>query len=235
MRNTTASQRLLVPGGMATLLLLSLAYWWLDNVPHEIFGTALFGLIAWHIVMNRLWFRNVFRGRYNGRRVMTVLLHLFLVANMALLMATSIAISRSVLAFLSIPSSTYLREIHWFSAYWVMIVVGIHLGLNWTRVMALLRSVLGLTRSGPVTTWMLRTAALAGALYGIWSFWVLGVWGKLSFTYSLDFWDFTASVAPFFGYWAGVLVLPAVVTHYFLKVWMARGSSLTLARQQVCT
>ena len=32
----------------------------------------------------------------------------------------------------------------------------------------------------------------------------------------LDFWNFRASVSPFFGHWAGVLALPAVLTHYCL-------------------
>lgn len=218
----TPTYRLLVPIGMATLLLLSLAYWWLDNVPHEIFGTGLFVLIAWHIAINRSWFTNLFRGRYNGRRVLTVLLHLVLVANMAVLLVTSIVISRSVLAFLPLPNSIFLREIHWFSAYWVMIVVGMHLGLHWTRVMMLLRSLLGLSPGSAPRSWALRVAAMALAGYGVWSFRVLDVWGKLTFTYSLDFWDFTGSVTPFFGHWAGVIALPAIVTHYWMVVLMTR-------------
>lgn len=219
-----AAHRLLVPVGMAALLLLSLAYWWLDNIPHEIFGTAIFVLVAWHIAINRSWFRNLFRGRYDGRRVFTVLLHVFLIVNMAALLATSVVISRSVLAFLPLPNIIYLREIHWLSAYWVMIVVGIHLGLHWVRVMAVLRSMLGLSRGSVLRAWTLRAAALASAGFGLWSFWVLGVWGKLTFTYSLDFWDFTASVTPFFGHWAGVLALPAIVTHYVMAEWVSAAS-----------
>ncbi|WP_244441248.1 DUF4405 domain-containing protein [Mesorhizobium sp. STM 4661] len=224
MLTTRVAHRLLVPVAMAALLLLSLAYWWLDNIPHEIFGTAMFVLIAWHIAMNRLWFRNVFRGRYDGRRVFTVLLHLFLIVNMAVLLATSIVISRSVLAFLPLPNIAYLREVHWFCAYWVMIVVGIHLGIHWIRVMALLRSMLGLSRGSPLRAWTLRAAATANAGFGLWSFWVLGVWGKLTFTYSLEFWDFTASVTPFFGHWAGVLALPAILTHYVMTGWVSAAS-----------
>ncbi|TGR18842.1 DUF4405 domain-containing protein [Mesorhizobium sp. M00.F.Ca.ET.149.01.1.1] len=224
MLTTRVAHRLLIPVGMAALLLLSLAYWWLDNIPHEIFGTAVFVLIAWHIAMNRLWFRNVFRGRYDGRRVFTVLLHLFLIVNMAVLLTTSIVISRSVVAFLPLPNITYLREIHWFSAYWVMIVVGIHLGIHWIRVLALLRSMLGLSRRSLLRAWTLRAAALACAGFGMWSFWVLGIWGKLTFTYSLEFWDFTASVTPFFGHWAGVLALPAILTHYVMAGWVSAAS-----------
>jgi hypothetical protein len=166
--------------------------------------------------MNRSWFTNLFRGRYNGRRVCTVLLHLVLIANMAVLLVTSIVISRSVLAFLPLPNSTFVREIHWFSAYWVLIVVGMHLGLHWTRVMLLLRSLLGLSPGSIAGTWAVRAGALVLAGYGVWSFRVLDVWGKLTFTYSLDFWDFTASVTPFFGHWAGVIALPAIVAHYLM-------------------
>lgn len=49
---------------------------------------------------------------------------------------------------------------------------------------------------------------------GLWSWSVLGVWGKLTFTYSLDFWDFTTAAASFFGYWIGVLALPAIYAYY---------------------
>lgn len=220
MLTTLATYRLLVPLGMAALLLLSLAYWWLDNVPHEIFGTAMFALVGWHTAINRSWFMNLSRGRYDGRRAFIVSMHLLLIVNMAVLLVTSIVISQSVLAFLPLPSSTYLREIHWFAAYWAMMVVGVHLGLHWVRVMALMRSVLGFAKGNPARTWVLRAVALACAGFGIWSFSVLGVWGKLTFTYSLEFWDFTASVAPFFWHWVGVIALPAIFAHYLMTIWV---------------
>ncbi|MCM2404222.1 DUF4405 domain-containing protein [Rhizobium sp. S153] len=206
--------RLALPAGMAVFLFLSLAYWWLDNLPHEIFGTALFAMIAWHIGVNRFWFKNLFRARYDVRRILIVLLHVALIANMAVLLVTSLFISKSVLAFLPIPDSIYLRDIHWFSAYWAMMIVGIHLGLHWTRVMALVRTALNISAPNVVRTWALRLAAVALAGFGLWSFSVLGVWAKLTFTYSLDFWNFTAAVTPFFWHWVAVVALPAIVVHY---------------------
>ena len=219
----TVFTRLTLPGAMAIFLLLSLAYWWLDNLPHELFGTALFALLGWHIAVNRLWFGNVFRGVYGARRVVTLVLHLLLIANMAVLLVTSIVISQSVFASLPFPDSVYLREIHWFSAYWVMVIVGVHIGLHWARVMAMARSTLGLSRPCTIRTVLARIAALILAGFGLWSFSALGVWTKLSFSYSLDFWDFTASVTPFFGHWAGVVALPAIVTHYAMALLRHRS------------
>jgi hypothetical protein len=217
-------KRLALPAAMATVLLLALAYWWLENMPHEIFGTALFALLGWHIVVNRTWFRNLFRGRYDARRVVTLMLHLLLMANMMVLLVTSVVISKSVFTVLPIPDSIYLRDVHWFAAYWVMIIVGVHLGLHWSRVMAMVRTTFRLSPGKPARTFVLRIAAGLLASFGVWSFTVLGVWAKLTFTYSLDFWDFNASVTPFFGHWAGVVSLPAIITHYGM---MALGSRRT--------
>jgi hypothetical protein len=216
--NSRIVQRLALPGAMAIALLLSLAYWWLENLAHELFGIVLFALLAWHINVNRVWFRNLLRGRYDALRLATVALHLVLIANMAVLLVTSVAISQSVFVTLPIPDSITFREIHWFAAHWVMIIVGIHLGLHWARVMALTRVKLGLAAS-QVRAWLFRALALALAIFGLWSWTVLDVWGKLNFTYSLEFWAFTASVAPFFGYWAGVVSLPGIATHYLMLGW----------------
>jgi hypothetical protein len=217
---------------MVIFLLLSLAYWWLENLAHELLGTALFALVAWHIAMNRFWFKNLLLGRYDKRRAVTLLLHLLLIGNMLVLLVTSIVISKSVFSFLPIPDSIYLRDVHWFAAYWVMIIVGVHLGLHWARVMAMLRSSLGVSQQNTIRTLMLRIIALLIAGFGAWSFSVLGVWTKLTFNYSLDFWDFTASVTPFFGHWLGVTALPAVITYYLMASLRSRRHVAPRARQQ---
>ncbi|MFK4771429.1 MULTISPECIES: DUF4405 domain-containing protein [Rhizobium/Agrobacterium group] len=217
--------RLLLPAGMLALLLLSLAYWWLENLPHEIFGTALLVLLGWHLVVNRYWFGKLLRGRYDARRIAVVALHAILIVNMLILLFTSVVISKSLFAALPIPDSIYLREVHWFSAYWVLLFVGAHLGLHWTRVMALSRSVLRLSSMNPTRTAALRFATLVLAGFGVWSFSVLDVWGKLTFTYSLDVWNFRTSVTPFFGHWTGVVALIAIATHYSMLFWRGRSSS----------
>lgn len=212
---------LLLPCAMLTFLLLSLAYWWLENVPHEIFGTLLFMLVAWHIARHKSWFRGLLKGRYEKRRIATLIFHLALLLNMIILLVTSIVISKTVFNFLPIDS-IYLREVHWFSAYWLMVIIGIHLGLHWTRVMVLSRSLIGFTDNA-YRTLALRIAVIVFVAFGLWSFSVLGIWAKLTFTYSLDVWNFKMSVTPFFGHWLSIVALFAVLTHYSMKYWRRRG------------
>jgi hypothetical protein len=138
---------------------------------------------------------------------------------MLVLVLTSIVISESVFAWLPIPDSIYLREVHWFSAYWVMMIVGVHLGLHWLRVMVFSRSAFGLASDSAARSAALRFAALFLAVLGLWSFSVLEVWGKLTFTYSLDVWNFRTSVTPFFVHWGAVVALPAIAAHYGMILW----------------
>lgn len=59
---------------------------------------------------------------------------------MAVLLGTSFAISRDLFGWFPLPDSFALSEIHMFAAYWVMVIVGLHVGLNWNRVTAVLRN-----------------------------------------------------------------------------------------------
>ena len=208
---------LLLPCVMLIFLLLSLAYWWLENVPHEILGSLFFMLLTWHIFRHRTWFSRLSKGRYDKRRMVTLFLHAVLLVNMIVLILTSIVISKTVFGFLPIDS-IYLREVHWFSAYWVMVVVGIHLGLHWIKVMGLSRNLLGLTENTN-RKFALRIVVFTIVALGLWSYTVLGIWTKLTFTYSLDVWNFKTSVTPFFGHWLTVIALPTVATHYAMKYW----------------
>ena len=53
-------------------------------------------LVVRHIYTNRGWFLRLFRGHYDARRRLAAALHVALMANMLLLVGTSLAISQSV-------------------------------------------------------------------------------------------------------------------------------------------
>ena len=48
---------------------------------------------------------------------------------------------------------------------------------------------------------------------------------RRGFTVGLDFWDFTGAVTPFFGHWAGVVSLPAIMAHYGMMVLGSRRTA----------
>jgi hypothetical protein len=70
-----------------------------------------------------------------------------------------------------------------------------------------------------------RVGALALLILGAWSFGVMGLPDKLSWSRSIDFWDFSQSVTPFFAHWASVLVLPTIIVHYAMLIMQKRLSA----------
>lgn len=221
--------RLFLPAGMAALLVLSLAYWWLDNGPHEFFGTLLFGLLAWHLSINRRWFLKLRIGRYDTRRWAVVIIHTWLALNMAVLFVTSVLISRSLLSFIQFTDNVSVVELHWFSAYWVVIIVSAHIGTHWARVMAASRTLFRLSPSR-LRAWVLRLAAVMFVAFGTWSFLVLGVSTKLMFGFSIEFWDFTTSVTPFFSHWTAIIAGVAVLSHYSMAGLRSAGKLRSQSR-----
>ncbi|AYM65670.1 hypothetical protein [Agrobacterium fabrum] len=210
-----ATNRLLLPTGMAALLILALAYWWLDNGPHEFFGVVFFGLLSWHLFINRHWFLKLGLGQYKARRWIVTAIHTWLMINIAVLLITSATVSHSIAGFFQYSVNASVVEFHWFSAYWAVMIIAVHVGTHWTRVMSSVAMLFRLSLSS-FSTGVLRLSALILLAFGVWSFAVLGVATKLTFGYSLDFWDFTASVTPFFAHWTAVMAGVAVLSHYSL-------------------
>jgi hypothetical protein len=207
-------RRLALTAAAGLLMLLTLAYWWQSNLVHEIAGLAMFGLVGRHIYVNRQSIVNLFHARSGGRGRVIAALHVALMANMLLLLLTSVAVSQSVFAPLPIPENVTIRDLHWLSAYWLVVTVGIHLGLHWHRAMALFRSSVRITKPSEPRTLALRAVAAAMIVAGLWSCGVMELPTKLSWSRSLAFWDFSTSVAPFFAHWGSVLAFPAIVAHY---------------------
>lgn len=192
------------------LLLLSMGYWWLGNMAHELFGTAMFAILIRHLARNRRWFVAIRRGRYDGPRVVRLVLNLLLALAMTVLLLSSLAISRSLFAFLPIGDYFSLREIHWFAAYWVIVIVGLHIGLHWHLVMGLLQPRLPILTSAPVRIGGWITAGMV-AVAGLNSSAIMGLWTRLRFDYSMVMWDFSASTVPYFAHWLAIMLLHAVI------------------------
>lgn len=216
--------RLLLDGAILVLLLVAFAYWWQGNLVHEIIGTLFFVLLIRHLLNNGRWWSAIPRGPYDPRRRVSLILSLLLAASMAVLFLTSLAISQSLFTFLPQPGLFTVREVHWFSAYWVMAIVGLHLGLNWSRVTALLRNNGWLKGRTRVWTALGLFCGLALATQGVFSAFVLGLWPRLLFSYSMTMWDFNEAVLPFFGHWLAVIGLFAMIGYVALRVAILAGS-----------
>jgi hypothetical protein len=210
--------RLWLDGLTAALLLLGFAYWWLGNAVHELAGTAMFLLLFAHNLFNRRWWGGIARTRREPRSLFNVGVTVPLLIAMLALLVTSVLISNALAPYLPPWGGFTVRQIHTLAAYWVLVIVAIHLGLRWPMLMGVARNLFGIREPSGLRVLVLRAIALTVALYGIWSCAVLGLGGKLSMQVTLDWWNFEEAVVGFFLHCVAIAGLVMVITYYGLKL-----------------
>jgi hypothetical protein len=212
--NRTFLLRLSLDLVAAGLLVVGLAYYWLDNLSHELIGTAMFALIILHNVFNRRWYGSVSRTRGDAQGGINILTIIILLVTMAALLVTSLMISQSVFGFLPLNGGYTARQIHTLAAYWALVIVSVHVGLRWSMIMGVMQNLFGITAGSHVRTLLLRAAAFAIAAYGIHSASVIGLGAKLTATVTIDYWDFTVATLPFFIHLGSIMGLCGLASHY---------------------
>ncbi|MCU4178508.1 DUF4405 domain-containing protein [Bosea sp. BH3] len=210
--------RLWLDGFAAVLLVFGLSYWWLGNVAHEIAGTLMFVLLIAHNLFNRRWYGNLPRTRREPRSLFNVLVTAGLLSAMLVLLVTSVLISNALASVLPPWGGFTVRQIHTVAAYWVLVIVAVHLGLRWPMLMGLARIGFGIRGASVVRTWILRATTGVVAAFGVWSCLVLGLGMKLTMQMSLDWWNFEESVAGFFIHIGAVTGLAISGTYYAMKL-----------------
>lgn len=217
--NRTFLLRLIFDFAAAGLLLIGLAYYWLDNAVHEIVGMGMFLLIIVHNVFNRRWYKTIPRSRHEARGAVNSATILLLAATMVVLLVTSLMISRTVFSFLPLGGGFTTRQIHIFVAWWALIIVSLHLGMRWSMLMNLARNLCGLKGTSTLRTAVLRVITAAVAIQGIRSSFELGIGSKLTAQISIYFWDFNESTVGFFLHVAAIAGLYMAVAHYTMT-WL---------------
>jgi len=210
----------------AGLLLLGLAYWWLGNTVHELAGTGMFLLLIVHNVFNRRWYGRIPKEKRHGRGLFNIGITFALGLVMLVLLVTSVLISNALSGFLSAYGGFTVRQIHTLAAYWVLVIVSIHLGLRWPMIMGLVRNLFGISKASAVRTAALRAAAIVIAIHGVWSSFELGLGTKLVMQVTLDWWNFEESVLGFFVHCIAIAGLYMALTYYGMK-WLQHRRTMT--------
>lgn len=154
---------------MTAALLLLMAQSLIGERFHEWTGSAMFLLFIVHHCLNINWRKNLFKGKYTAFRTAQNLLAALMLCCMIGSMVSGIVLSRHVFAFLPIEGgSAWARSVHMVCGYWGFVIMSLHLGFHWNMVAAMGRKLF--KSPSKVRTWILRFAALAIALYGIYAF-----------------------------------------------------------------
>lgn len=214
--------RIFVDVVMAVLFIAVMATALVQEVPHEYVGIALFIAVIAHIVLNRRWFKALFRGRYSAVRVLQLVAVIGLLACIIGQVASSLVLSKYAFGFLpALPGASWARRAHMLCSYWSFVFAFAHAGLQFKGFGRLVRP--KDSGSPSVAVWLGRIAVIAVACYGTYAFAQVNMGAYLLGQVEFAFADFATPLALMCARYAAIAVLVAAVFHYVRRIIEALG------------
>ena len=123
--------RIIIDISMTVMMPLLMAYSLIGELFHEIAGSLIFILFIVHHILNRKWYSNVAKGKYNARRIFQTILNMLLLIFMILQPLSGILMSKHLYTFLpDLHVSALARSVHMLFAYWGYVLLCIHAGTH---------------------------------------------------------------------------------------------------------
>lgn len=164
-------KRFVLDIAMLAVILLTMGFHFLPQAWHEVLGLVLLAGVAWHLGLNHRWFSSLGRGSWGKLRLAQVMLGILLVLCFLTAMVTGILISNHVFRGLwdgvALHRSIFVHQLHIASAYAMVILGGMHIGMHWPALwqrvkgLPLLR---GLAVHPQLRFWVLTVIGWAGVL-----------------------------------------------------------------------
>ncbi len=121
----------IVDAAMTVLLLFLMAYQVTGEMAHEWIGMGMTVLVIIHQILNRKWYRALFRGKYNPYRTATTILNILLLLSFALTAFCGMSMSGYAVPFLyGMAPVSFVRRMHLSMSHWAFVLMGLHLGMH---------------------------------------------------------------------------------------------------------
>lgn len=208
--------RLVIDLSMTVLMLVAMAYQITGNAMHELAGVLLCLLFITHNILNRRWYRTIFKGKHNVRRILSIVVNLLFLVSMAVVMISSVTISRDMITFIPINNDTVLLQIHVMTSYWGFIFMAVHIGMSWATIINSVRKMTGITGTNRIRTIAFRVMAVLIVVYGVQASFERGMLNKLTI-YNPFGWESYDSSMKFLLDHLAIMGIYISGTHYILK------------------
>lgn len=183
---------------------------------HEYVGIIMLVLFVAHHILNWRWYKSIFNGKYNTRRLLMIAVNTALLVIMALQMYSGIVMSRHALGFLPIDGGMGLaRRLHILGAYWGLVLMSLHLGFHWNKMANALPGY-GKSR------WF-KIIGILIAIYGVVAFIKRDFITYMFLRSEFVFLDFNESAVLFYFDYISIMGLFIFIGHYLMKYeWRIR-------------
>ena len=165
-----------------------------ENLIHEILGTILFILFIVHHILNDRYYKTIFKGKYNFKRVFLLIIDLLLLISMIGMMISGVIISSDVFTFLNIPTTIFGRQLHMVSTSLAFVIMSIHLGLH----LGVFINKLNKKMKNSVLEYVYYLILILIVIYGVYSFKKLNFISDMFLLNAFKFYDFNESPIIFY-------------------------------------
>lgn len=210
---------------MTIILLFLMGFQFWGDAAHEWAGAGMFVLFIIHHILNRGWYRALFKGKYSPARIFQVVINLLLFLTMIGQMISGIMLSRHVFAFLPIDGGmSFARLLHMVAAYWGFVLMALHLGLHWNMVLGRLGRGLRIIQSSRIKNITAKTVGIIIAFYGSYLFVRRDLLTYMFLRTQFVFMDFGESVFLFYLDYLAMMGCFIFIAHYLSK-WLKKAGS----------
>jgi hypothetical protein len=208
--------RVIIDLAMTILMLVTMAYQITGNAIHELLGVLLFILFITHNFFNRRWYKTIFKGKYNARRILSIVVNILFLVSMVVVMISSVPVSRDIFPYISINNDMSLIQIHVMTSYWGFIFMAVHIGLSWGTIINAVRKMTGMTSTSRIRTIGLRLIAVLIVVYGVQTSFEKDMLSRLT-VYNPFGWNYDEALIGFLVDYLAIMGIYISGTHYALK------------------
>lgn len=185
MQTKTGIIKRIVDAVLTVLLLFLMAYQVTSDVLHEWLGIGMTVTLILHHILNRKWYKSVFKGKYTSYRITMTAVNTFMLAAIALTGLSGMAMSGHAVPFMyGFINVMTARTLHLAMSYWSFILMGIHIGLH----------IKAMTAKLPDKGKIVFNAILTGVSgVGLWLFLKSGIINYITFQTHFAFLDYTTA------------------------------------------
>lgn len=211
---------------MVVLILLEFAYAFTGSTVHELIGLSMLSLFVVHGAWNGRRFANLFKGKYGGLRVASMAINVLLLIAVSLMIISGLLNSDILFSLLKIELDLLPRELHTASAYWLLLLMGVHLGMHWTMIMNETRKLAGVPWVSlplPLRTAALHLLAASLAIYGVFASFERDVFSRLTAYFSFGDRGADEPILGFFLQYVAIVGLYGFLTYHALQFFKNRS------------
>ena len=202
---------------MTVLLLFLMGYQFWGDKAHEWMGIGLFVLFILHHILNRQWYKVLFKGRYTPLRTIQTVVDVLLLVFMLLLMYSGIVLAQYTFRLPLMGHILTARRLHILGSYWGFLLMSVHLGLHWGMLLGRVKKVLRL-ESSPQNSALLFVLGAGVSLYGVVVFFKRNFLTYLLLKSEFVYLDYSEPVVLFYTDYLALMGLCIFIGHYGTKM-----------------